>query len=272
MYNIKKNPFAILILCLLILSSCAETKKIAYLQKLDNSTNQVQKNDDTQFDARIKPKDLLSITVVSSEPMASRGFNLVMPQIADMSSSNINLTTQPTLQTYLVENDGKIDFPVFGKIYVKGYTRKELETLLQAKLASSFSKERPVVTIRFVNYAVNILGEVNRPGKYNVSNDRMTIFEGLALAGDMTIYGKRENVKLIRENADGTKTILTVNLNDKDIIHSPSYYLEQNDVLYIEPNKAKSNSTNFGAAETYAISAVSVLLSVTSLIVNIVNK
>lgn len=257
---------------MLILSSCAETKKIAYLQKLDNSITQDQKSNDKQFDARIKPKDLLSITVVSSEPMASRGFNLVMPQVADMSSSSINLTTQPTLQTYLVENDGKIDFPVFGKIYVKGYTRKELESLLQAKLSSSFSKERPVVTIRFVNYAVNILGEVTRPGKYNVSNDRMTIFEGLAMAGDMTIYGKRENVKLIRENADGTKTIFNINLNDENIIYSPTYFLEQNDVLYIEPNKAKSNSTNFGAAETYAISAVSVLLSVTSLIVNIVNK
>jgi polysaccharide export outer membrane protein len=269
MYNIKKNPLATLILCMLILSSCAGTKKVAYLQKLDNSINQLQKNNDTQFDARIKPKDLLSITVVSSEPMASKGFNLVMPQIAELSNAN-SLYSQPTLQTYLVDNDGKIDFPVFGKLFVKGYTRKELEGLLQSKLASSFSKERPVVTIRFINYAVNILGEVNRPGKYNVSNDRISIFDALAMAGDMTIYGKRENVKVIRENADGTKTILTLNLNDEKIIYSSAYYLEQNDVLYIEPNKTKSNATNFGAAETYAISAVSVLLSLTSLIVNIV--
>jgi len=266
MHSIRKNLFTISILCLLILSSCSGTQKIAYLQKLDKSKNQEIKNENLQFDARIKSKDLLSITVVSSEPMASKGFNLIMPQIAEL-TGNYFLTSQPTLQTYMVDNDGNIDFPVFGKLFVKGYTRKELEELLQSKMSSSFSKERPVVTIRFINYTVNVLGEVNNPGKYYVNNDKISIFDALALAGDMTIYGKRENVKLIRENTDGTKTILTLNLNDENIIYSSAYYLEQNDVLYIEPNKTKSKSTNFGAAETYAISALSVLFSLTSLII-----
>jgi len=113
------------------------------------------------------------------------------------------------------------------------------------------------------------LGEVSRPGKYVSTNERLTIFEGLALAGDMTIYGKRDNVKVLRESADGSKTFVNVNLNDKNIIHSPAYYLEQNDVVYVEPNKARSRSANIGTAETLGVSATSILISLTSLLVNI---
>ena len=285
-----------------MISSCAKVKDIAYFQRLDKSekssknhnnsssllnskskqidltdntfnTNEskyadkysLERNSTGLYEARIKPKDLLSITVVTSEPEASRMYNLVVPQIPDGSNQN-GIFSQPALQTYLVDVDGNIDFPVLGKIKVEGLTRKELEALLQKKLAPAFSKETPIITIRFTNYSVNILGEVLKPGKYETTNDRLTIFEGLALAGDMTIYGRRDNVKVLRENADGSKEYITVNLNDKNVIYSPAYYLEQNDVVYVEPNKSRSRSSNYGAAETFGISSLSILLTLTSLV------
>ena len=265
--NYKKTKLSLfLFLSMLIMSSCSGIKDIIYFQKLD-TTKEIKQSSDL-YEARIKPKDLLSITVVTSEPSASKMFNLIVPQIAELSSQSY-LTSQPSLQTYLVNNDGEIDFPVFGKIKVKGLTIKEFETLLQKKLESAFSKERPIVTIRFTNYAVNVLGEVNRPGKYTANNERITILEVLSAAGDLTIYGRRDNVKVLRENADGNKTFISVNLNDENIINSPVYYLEQNDVVYVEPNKTKSRATNYGAAESFGISALSIVISMTSLLFNI---
>jgi polysaccharide export outer membrane protein len=260
-----------LFLGILLLSSCSPLKNIAYFQKIDTAADSVklEKQATGIFNARIKPKDLLSITVVTSEPDASRIYNLVVPQIAPMTTQML-LTTTPTLQSYLVDNDGNIDFPVFGKLKVSGLDRKGLEILLQDKLASAFSKERPIVTIRIINYSVNVLGEVLRPGKFETVNERLTIFDALALAGDMSIYGRRDNVKVLRENADGTKKYITVNLNDKNIIYSPAYYLEQNDVVYVEPNKSKSNSSNFGSAESFAISALSIVFSLASLVITII--
>ena len=238
-----------------------------------NNSSEIIKSENNSsglYDARIKPKDLLSITVVSSEPDASRMYNLVVPQIAGANNQN-DLFTQPALQTYLVDNQGEINFPVFGKIKVDGFTRKELETLLLLKLGPAFSKEKPIITIRFVNYSVNILGEVLKPGKFETTNDRLTIFEGLALAGDLTIYGRRDNVKVLRENEDGSKEFITLNMNDKNIIYSPAYYLQQNDVVYIEPNKSRSKSSNYGAAESYGITSLSVLLTLTSLVFTVFN-
>jgi len=290
--NYKTNFFYGLLFLILLLSSCTSVKDIAYFQKHDskinsvehqpNSTNplrstdlstisktsgiyNVEKNSAGLYDARVKPKDILSITVVSSEPEASRIYNLVVPQISENSNSS-SIVSQPALQTYLVDNDGNIDFPVFGRIKVAGFTRKDLESFLQKKLSAAFSKESPIISIRFLNYSVNVLGEVLRPGKFETTNDRLTIFEGLALAGDLTIYGRRDNVKVLRENADGTKEYITLNLSDKNVIYSPAYYLEQNDVVYVEPNKSRSKSSNYGAAESFGISSLSVLLSVTSLI------
>ena len=265
----KKSTFSFLvILCILILSSCAPVKNVAYFQKLDNSTDSVKQNKSSEVHrARIKPLDILTITVVTTQPETSRIYNLVTPQISELAGNN--LQSVPTLQTYLVDNDGDIDFPVLGKLSVEGMTRKELATMLQEKLASSFNKEVPIITIRILNYTVDIVGEVMRPGKYTTLNDRMTIFDGLAQAGDLTIYGKRDNVKVLRENANGSKKYITVNLNDKNIINSPAYYLEQNDVVYVEPNGAKSRSSRIGSEETLTISAVSILISFTSLIFTI---
>ena len=212
-----KNMF--LLAGILFISSCSGVKNIAYFEKSDNKSKlSVNTNPSSGlFDARIKPKDMLSITVVSSEPEASRIYNLVTPQTETPTDAG-SLYSQPKLQNYLVDNDGYINFPVLGKIQVKNLTRKELELTLQKMLAPAFTKEMPIITIRINNYSVNNLGEVLKPGKYETGNDRMTILEGLALAGDMTIYGRRDNVKVLREDAEGIKKYITLNLNDKNII------------------------------------------------------
>ncbi|WP_414703317.1 polysaccharide biosynthesis/export family protein, partial [Proteiniphilum sp. UBA5463] len=124
-----------------------------------------------------------------------------------------------------------------------------------------FTEEKPVVTVRIVNYSVNIMGEVLRPGKYESMSGRMTILDGLAMAGDMTIYGRRDNVKVLRDDGNGELIIYTLNLTDKNMFYSPAFFLEQNDVVYVEPNKSKANSSKYGAAESFRISTLSVLIS-----------
>lgn len=261
--------FTYLFFSLLFMFSCAPAKDIAYFQKINaTSTDKSQGNQMVPtglYEAKIKPKDLLSITVVSSEPEASKMYNLIMPQV-EKASTQAALSSQPILQTYEVDNNGEIEFPVLGKIKVVGLTRHEFESILHSKLSAAFTKESPIITIRFTNYSVNILGEVQRPGKFETNNGRLTIFEGLALAGDLTIYGRRDNVKVLREKIDGSKEYITLNLSDKNVIYSPAYYLEQNDVVYVEPNKSRSRSSNYGAAESFGISSLSVLLTLTSLV------
>lgn len=260
--NMKKNSFLFILLAGLIVS-CSPAKNIAYFPQFDKEVNRVS---EITYDARIKPKDVLSISVVSSEPEASRRYNLFTPQTLELINS---LYSQPSLQSYLVDNEGSISFPVLGALEVKGLSTKELELLIEEKLKPYFTQEMPIITIRILNYTVNVLGEVFRPGKFETTNERMTIFEGLALAGDMTIYGRRDNVKVLREDVNGERIIYTLNLNDRSIFNSPAYFLEQNDVLYVEPNQSRANSSKYGAAETYRISTLSVLISLATMAVSI---
>lgn len=252
-------------LCMVVLFvGCTSYKKIPYMIDAENFANASK---DALYDARIMPKDLLTITVSSTEPEAAVPFNLTVPTI-----QNSNLTSQisqAALQTYLVDNNGDVQFPVLGKLHLGGLTKSEAEAYIIDKLKESF-KELPIVNVRLVNYKVSVLGEVNHPGTFTVANEKINLFEALALAGDMTIYGKRGNVKLLREHSDGKKEIITMDINKSDIINSPYFYLQQNDVLYVEPNKAKSKNSDIGQTTTLLMSATSILISLVSLIVNIV--
>lgn len=262
----------LLFFVLIFFGACTSVKNIAYMQNIDRQLQDVALSDNQSYNATLKPGDLLSITVVSTEPEASRIYNLITPQLQTETlsiSMGNQIYSQPALQSYLVDNDGNINFPVLGQIQVKDMTKKELETYILEKLRPAFTKELPIVTIRINNYSINVLGEVAAPGKYTTVNERLTIFEGLALANDMTIYGKRDNVKVLREDSDGNKTYYTLNLNDKNVINSPAYFLQQNDVVYVEPNQSKSNSSKYGAAESYRISSISVLISLATMAVTI---
>ena len=258
----KKYSFLILLAALI--TSCSAPKNVAYLWNSDDvDLSQSQ----YLYDAKIMPKDILTITVNTVNPEAAAPFNLV---VSTALNNNGQIGNQRALQTYLVDNEGGIDFPVIGYIKVGGLTKRECEKLIHDKVKPYLNAaENPVVTVRMSSYSISVLGEVNRPGSYQVSREKINILEALAQAGDLTIYGVRERVKLIREDAQGHKQIHTVNLNDANILTSPYYYLQQNDILYVEPNKVKAQNSTIGQSTTLWISATSILISMASLLYNI---
>ena len=172
------------------------------------------------------------------------------------------------LQQYLVDNEGKISFPVLGALTVGGLTKKQAEQLIVDKL-KPYMKENPIVTVRMVNYKISVIGEVARPGTFTISNEKVNLLEALAMAGDMTVYGLRDNVKLIREDANGKQQIVTLDLNNAETILSPYYWLQQNDVVYVTPNKAKARNSDIGNSTSLWFSATSILVSLASLLFNI---
>ena len=249
------------------LAGCTSYKNVPYMQDPEVVNNYGKEI--PLYDAKIMPKDLLSITVNTTDPQAAAPFNLTVQTPMNAAITNINTTTQPTLQQYLVNNEGNIDFPVLGKLHVGGLTKNEAEKLIREKLAT-YLKETPIVTVRMSNYKISVLGEVARPGTFTVSNEKVNVLEALAMAGDMTVYGVRSNVKLIREDADGKREIVQLDLTKSDLILSPYFYLRQNDILYVTPNKTKAKSSDIGTTTTTWISATSIMVSLASLIVNIV--
>lgn len=269
MQFIKKAIFpAMTLTAVLLLSSCATTKDVAYFQNRDKVDLSDSKG---LYDARIMPKDELNITVSTTEPEAAVPFNMTVPTAYTQSSRSTY--SQPMLQTYLVDNFGNINFPIIGTLHVGGLTKTEAEDMIREKITPYMNKnENPIVTVRMSSYKVSVLGEVARPGSYVMSKEKVSILEALAQAGDLTIYGVRNNVQLIREDAQGEKHIYILNLNDANVINSPYYYLQQNDVVYVTPNKVKAQNSNVGSMTTLWFSATSILISLTSLLYNILKK
>jgi polysaccharide export outer membrane protein len=251
-----------------LLSGCSSYKKVPYMQDPETVNNYGKEI--PLYDAKIMPKDLLSITVNTTDPKAAAPFNLTIQTPANSYSSEIMYTTtQPSLQQYLVNNEGEIDFPVLGRLKVGGLTKNEAEALIREGL-KPYLKETPIVTVRMANYKISVLGEVAKPGTFTVSNEKVNVLEALAMAGDMTVYGVRDNVKLIREDAQGKRQIVMLDLTKSDLVLSPYFYLQQNDILYVTPNKTKAKNSEIGNATTIAISATSILVSIASLIATLV--
>ena len=250
-----------------LLSGCSSYKKVPYMQ--DPETVNAYGKEIPLYDAKIMPKDLLSITVNTTDPLAAAPFNLTVQSPLNAGATSMYTTTQPTLQQYLVNNQGEIDFPVLGKLKVGGMTKNEAESMIREKL-QPYLKETPIVTVRMANYKISVLGEVNKPGTFTVSNEKVNVLEALAMAGDMTVYGVRDNVKLIREDAQGKRQIVMLDLTKSDLVLSPYFYLQQNDILYVTPNKTKAKNSEIGNATTIAISATSILVSIASLIATLV--
>lgn len=262
----KIKKLLLLGLFIVLITSCTSYKSVPYLQNPEVVNNYGKEL--PMYDAKIMPKDLLSITINTTDPQAAAPFNLTVQTPLNAALTNINTTTQPTLQQYLVNNQGEIDFPVIGRLLVGGLTKNQAEDLIREKL-KPYLKETPIVTVRLSNYKISVLGEVARPGSFTVSNEKVNVLEALAMAGDMTVYGIRDNVKLIREDANGKREIINLNLNDADFIISPYYYLKQNDIIYVTPNKTKAKNSDIGNSTTLWFSATSILVSIASLLVTI---
>ena len=261
----KRNWWLLLLPFLLV--ACQSYKKVPYFQDVEvvNEANQQEK----LYDARIMPKDLLTIVVSCTNPELAIPFNLTVASSAGLAAStSSNVTTQAALQPYLVDNEGNINFPVLGELKLGGLTKREAEQLILDKL-KPYMKETPIVTVRMVNYKISVIGEVARPGTFTISNEKVNLLEALAMAGDMTVYGLRDNVKLIREDANGKQQIITLDLNKAETILSPYYWLQQNDIVYVTPNKAKARNSDVGNSTSLWFSATSILVSVVSLLVNI---
>ena len=261
----KFKSFIIAFICTIGMVSCTSYKNVPYLQNPEVVNSYMDSL--PMYDAKIMPKDLLTITVNTSDPEAAAPFNLVVQSPINVACSN-SLTQQPSLQQYLVNNDGFIDFPVLGRLQVGGLTKNEAENLIREKLGD-YLRETPIVTVRMSNYKIAVLGEVARPGMFTVNNEKVNIFEALAMAGDLTVWGLRDNVKLIREDATGKREIINLNLNNAEIVTCPYYYLQQNDILYVSPNKTKAKNSDIGQSTSLWFSATSILVSIASLLTTI---
>ena len=255
----------------LMLSSCGTVKDIAYFQnKVVNQPEKIDKH----AGIVIQPKDMLSIVVSSRNPELVVMFNL--PMVQHIAGSEIaGGSSQQRLLGYVVDNNGCIDFPVLGTLKVAGLTRWELADMIKKRLLKEGYLTDAVVTVEFMNFKVSVLGEVTSPGTYSIEGDKVTILQALSLARDLTIYGQRENVSVIRER-DGERVIYQINLCDVDLFKSPAYYLQQNDVIYVEPSIEKARQSTIDDKKlrmtTIAISSSSLLVSVASLIVGILGS
>ena len=251
-----------------LLSSCATVKDIAYFQnKVVNHPEQIDK----QAGILIQPKDQISIVVSSRNPELVAMFNL--PHISSTISADGSMSGGgQRLLGYVVDNDGQIDFPVLGVLNVAGLTRWELAEKIKKELIDQKYLSDAVVTVQFMNFKVSAIGEVNNPGTYAIDGDRLTILQALSMAGDLTIYGERENVSVIRER-NGERVIYEVNLCDVDLFKSPAYHLEQNDVIYVQPNAHKSRQSTVDTKNQWvtslAMSGGSMLLSIASIIATV---
>ncbi|MDQ0637079.1 polysaccharide export outer membrane protein [Pedobacter sp. W3I1] len=257
-YNVIRGLSLVMILFSTVLvSSCVSSKKIAYFQDIQ-AVNQAKLDNAAAFvEPTIQPDDILSVNIFTLNPQSGAIVNQAANTPTLGGNSNSSLSTQST--GFLVDKNGEIELSLIGKLKVAGLTTYQARELIRDKAAEVY--KQPNVQLRFANFKVSVLGEVNAPSAYTLPNEKVSILDALSLAGDLTIYGKRDNVLIVRDN-NGKKEFARLNLNSSDIFNSPFYYLKQNDVVYVEPNKRKVSASNSAQIQT-----IGVLASVVSVIV-----
>lgn len=269
-FVMKKIKIALIAAICLLAGACDSSKKIVYLQNLDPSTQEATRAD---RGITIQPKDILSIVVTCKDPELAAMFNL--PVVSYQTNSEIIERGRGSRQVlgYAVDENGEINFPVLGKLKVAGLSRWELQEKIKKELTSRNLLKDMIVTVEFKNFKISILGEVTAPGSYNIEGDKVTILEALSMAKDLTIYGQRDQVYVIREE-NGKRTIYKMDLRSTDLFDSPAYFLKQNDIIYVQPNKVKAgqstvNENNLKSVGLW-ISIASLLASVGTLVVSII--
>ena len=260
--------------CAALLSSCATPKEVVYfqdLQQTDGTLAAVQAKE-----IRVRPDDKISIIVNSRDPQLTDLFNL--PYVSRQLGQTLRSVTSTYGQSqgvsgYTVDSDGNIDFPVLGKIHVEGMTREEIGRCIKDELIGQDLVKDPIVTVEFMNLTVSVMGEVAKPGRYAIERDRITILDALSMAGDLTIYGRRDAVMVQRMEGD-TLQVYELNLvSGQDVYNSPAFYLQQNDLVYVAPNDVKVRESTVNGnnirSTSFWISLGSLLTSVAVLITNI---
>ena len=250
-----------------LLYSCGTPKEVVYFQDLQAGGGSVAAVQAREI--RVRPDDKISIIVNSRDPQLTDLFNLpyTTKQIGQQANSN-----NQGVSGYTVNAEGDIDFPVIGKIHVAGMKREEIAKFIKDKLIADNLVKDPVVTVEFMNLCVSVLGEVNNPGRFNIDRDRLTELDALSMAGDLTIYGNRYKVLVLRQEGD-TQRVYGINLTSGEHLYSsPAYYLQQNDVVYVEPNEVRSRQSTVNGnnvrSTSFWISLASLLTSIGILIFN----
>ena len=258
---LKISPFLITLFIIILLSSCNTHKRMVYFQTENTDTLKVN---NAQFTPTLKADDFLSVVVTADDLESVIPFNY--PAIGVTQSVNQGYSQGNSAKLgYLIDAEGKVNLPVLGRMHLGGLSRSEATDLLEKELSNYLSN--PVVNIQIQNYKITVLGDVQKPGTFNIPNERITLLEAIGLSGDLDITGNRKNVLVIREGADGKKQY-RIDLTTDEILTSPVYYLEQNDVVYVEPNKAKrSQGTFWRASGGIFISVTSLVITTIALIV-----
>lgn len=244
----------------LALASCNTSKKIVYFQ--DIQVNRPEAITEAR-DITVQPKDQISILVSSKDPQLAALFNL--PRVQYRVGDNNMQNTNGDVSGYTLDTEGYIDFPVLGRLYVAGMTKSEIASYIKKRLMDENLINDPVVTVEFMNLYYSILGEVNNPGKYMITKDQITLLEAISMAGDLTIYGKRDTVFVVREE-DGQRVTHWVDLRTQDLFHSPIYYLKQNDVIYVQPNKVRAGQSTLNEN---SVKSVSMWISIASFLTSL---
>lgn len=260
--------FKHLIICLLAIAACTSCSTnrhvLPYFQDISAQSNGTLP--EIEFpDPVIMPDDELSIIVTSGNPEVTTEFNT--PSVNPASRALYGISTTAKDQTYIVDKEGDIDFPTLGKIKVKGMTLPQLKDFLTEKISREVTDPR--VDVRLVNFVVNIGGEVNTPGRFEVKRNRFSIIDALAMAGDLTSYGRRDKVLVIREGQNG-REFAHLNLNSSDLLSSPYYYLQQNDYVYVEPNDVREYNSRYNQQKAYNLQVTSTIVSAASVIASLI--
>lgn len=252
----------------LMVASCA-TPKVAYF--MDAQYGQGVTVPSAQ-DLKLQEGDKISIIVSTRDALLTSMFNL--PIMANQLGSDSNVSVARGLSGYTIDKYGEIDFPVLGKLHISGMSRSEVASYIKESLISNNLIKDPVVTVEFSNLTISVLGEVSKPGRYSIDRDRISLMDAIGMAGDLTIYGKRDNVMIQRET-NGVKTFYKVNLNSSaDLYASPVYYLQQNDIVYVVPNDQRARQATVNGnnvrSTSFWISVVSAITSITVMILNVI--
>ncbi len=248
----------------LLMTACAPQKRIWYLQDVTPQTpEQIAQNGQI----RIKPLDRLTIVVNSQDPELAVPFN-TSSTFSSLSGTPSAASGNESLQIYTVDENGRISMPVIGSIDCEGLTRAELADRIARKIVDGGYINDPTVNVRFADLKISVIGEVARPGVFEIDRDKISIFDALALAGDMTVYGVRNEVVVARET-NGVRTFEILDLTSKEIFNSPAFYLQQNDVVYVKPNKYKAQAGEISQNRSFYLSLVGTAISLATLIITL---
>jgi Periplasmic protein involved in polysaccharide export len=261
-----KIKFALLALTSILFFACQSVPKdISYFQDFEQIKNK-QIADFYKYEPTIKNNDQLIISVSAPVLDQTQVAQFNLPMNTYLAQGESVLANSGAMQTYTVNKDGYVNFPVIGKIKLQGLTRSQAVDLLESKISPYLPD--PIINLQFVSFRVTVLGEVNRPGTIEIKDEHISVLEAIGQAGDLTVYGNRKNIKVIRDN-NGIQEFYEFDLTKSEVFTSPYYYLQQNDVVYIEPNDTKKKGSKFGAGENYTISVLSLTFSALSIVTSV---